>query len=163
MSIDRARREAGVTLIELIVFIVVVSVGLAGVLSVFNLTVARSADPLLVKQALAAADAMLEEILLKDFCDPDLTPPACTPSVEGTRSAYDNVDDYNGYSSTGVFSPVDLATPILAGYNVSVAVAQPPAALLGVPAADVRRIVVTVSYGADAVAVTGYRFNVDAP
>lgn len=62
--------QRGMTLIELVVFIVVVSVGLAGVLSVFNVVVKGSADPLVTKQALAVADSLLEEILLKDFCDP---------------------------------------------------------------------------------------------
>lgn len=62
--------QRGVTLIELIVFIIVVSVGLAGVLSVLNLVTRTSADPLVTKQAMAVADAMMEEILLKDFCDP---------------------------------------------------------------------------------------------
>lgn len=82
MCIDRRRGQAGLTLIELIVFIVVVSLGLAGVLSVLNITVLKSADPLVSKQALAVADALLEEIMLKDYCDPT---PAI--SVSGNLSA----------------------------------------------------------------------------
>lgn len=79
MSISLSSRQRGMTLIELIVFIVVVSVGLAGVLSVFNIAVRSSADPLITKQALAVADSLLEEILLKDFCDP-------TPAVASTAN-----------------------------------------------------------------------------
>ncbi|MCE9569660.1 MAG: type II secretion system GspH family protein, partial [Rhodocyclales bacterium] len=42
-------RQHGLTLIELIVFIVIVSVALAGVLSVLNLTARSSADPMIRK------------------------------------------------------------------------------------------------------------------
>jgi MSHA pilin protein MshD len=156
MSVRPTIRQSGLTLIELIVFIIVVSVGLAGVLSVLNLTVARSADPLLYKQALAAADAMLEEILLKDFADPG-------GPAEAGRATWDNVDDYNGYASTGVFSPADIATPVLSGYNVAVQVAQPAAAILGVAPSDIRRVTVSVSFSGGGVSLTGYRFNYDAP
>lgn len=95
MCIKRGAQQRGMTLIELIVFIVVVSVGLAGVLSVFSVTVRNSADPLVVKQALAVADSLLEEILLKDFCDPDstlevsATTTAGSPSVTGIAPALD--------------------------------------------------------------------------
>lgn len=156
MSVRPSCHQSGVTLIELIVFIIVVSVALAGVLSVLNLTVARSADPVLFKQALAAADAMMEEILLKDFADPG-------GPAEAGRATWDNVDDYNGYSSAGVFSPADLATPVLTDYNVAVQVVQPPAAILGVAQSDVRRVTVTVNFSGGTVALTGYRFNYDAP
>lgn len=95
MCIKRGAQQRGMTLIELIVFIVVVSVGLAGVLTVFSVTVRNSADPLVVKQALAVADSLLEEILLKDFCDPDSTlevsasTTAGSPSVTGIAPALD--------------------------------------------------------------------------
>lgn len=96
MCIKRGPGEQrGMTLIELIVFIVVISLGLAGVLSVFSVTARSSADPLLAKQALAVADSMLEEILLKDFCDPDstlevsATTTAGSPSVTGIAPTLD--------------------------------------------------------------------------
>mgnify|MGYP000892646457 CR=1 FL=1 len=71
MANDR-RRQRGLTIIELIVFIVVVSVGIAGIMSVFNLTVRHSADPLVRKQAIAIAEALMEEVALQPFtyCDP---------------------------------------------------------------------------------------------
>ena len=49
----RAIRQAGLTLVELIVFIVIVSVGLAGILVTYDTVVRHSADPLVRKQALA--------------------------------------------------------------------------------------------------------------
>lgn len=153
MSIKGVRRvQHGMSLIELIVFIVVISAGLAGVLAVIDRTVAHSADPLRNKQALAIADAMMEEILLKDFSDPG-------GPVEVNRQDWDNVDDYNGYGPVLFAAPNDLATPLIPDYQVAVAVTTPGADLHGVPAAAIRQIRVTVSYGTDSVVLTGYRFN----
>ena len=66
-------RQRGVSLVELIMFIVIVSVALAGILLVMNVTTRGSADPLIHKQSLAIAESILEEIELMPFtfCDPD--------------------------------------------------------------------------------------------
>lgn len=66
------RRQAGVTFVELIMFIIIVSVAVTGVLLVMNFTSSRSADPMTRKQALAIAESLLEEIELQPFtfCDP---------------------------------------------------------------------------------------------
>jgi len=74
MSTRRAfAYQQGVSLIELITFIVIISVALAGILLVMSVTTRNSADPLIHKQALAIAEAMLEEVELMPFtyCDPD--------------------------------------------------------------------------------------------
>jgi MSHA pilin protein MshD len=73
MCISRHRRQHGITLIELIMFIVIVSVALVGVLSVLNVTTRSSADPMIRKQMLAIAEAVLEEVQSQPFtyCDPD--------------------------------------------------------------------------------------------
>jgi MSHA pilin protein MshD len=67
------RRQNGLTLIELVMFIVIVGVALAGILMVMNITIRHSADPMIRKQALAIAESLLEEIELQPFtyCDPD--------------------------------------------------------------------------------------------
>ena len=73
MSISQHRRsERGVTLIELVLFIVIVGLASAAILGVMSLTTKHSADPQLRKQALAIAEGMLEEIQLArfTFCDP---------------------------------------------------------------------------------------------
>ncbi|MDP2239596.1 MAG: type II secretion system protein [Burkholderiales bacterium] len=60
-------------MIELVVFIVVVSAAVAGVLGALNMATRASADPMIQKQALAIAEAVLEEVQLMPFtyCDPD--------------------------------------------------------------------------------------------
>jgi MSHA pilin protein MshD len=151
------RRLRGFTLVELIIFIVVVSAGLAGILSVMNTVVKSSADPMVRKQAAALADSILEEILLKPYCDPDTadtstTPPTCgANTVEADRRTYDDVDDYNGKTNADF---TDLPAE-LAAYVIEIAVSD-GSATLGVPA---KKVTVTVSHGAEAVSMTGYRAN----
>jgi MSHA pilin protein MshD len=163
MSRGSTSAGKGFTLIELVMSMVVISAGVAGVLSIMSLSVAESADPMLRTQAQAVARAYLEEILLRDFSDPD--------GVEAgeNRATYDDVDDYHGLAANGCLS-VSAACPLLgdcvcdqygvpvaslAGYDVSVSVS--PSALNGAAAfrADVT---VTHDRVADAtVMMTGYR------
>lgn len=157
--------QRGFTLIELIIFIVVVSAGLAGILSVMNTTVKSSADPMVRKQSMAIAESMLEEILLKDYCDPDTvntatTPPTCgVLTVEASRNLYDDVRDYAGYStSAGMVAPDAAATPLagLAAYNLSPPVTVTATTLHGVAALQVT---VSVTSGQGTISLTGYRAN----
>lgn len=75
--------QHGLTLIELLMFIVIVAIGVAGILTVMNYTSGRSADPMIRKQEMAIAESLLEEIELKPFtfCDPD------DPQAETATSA----------------------------------------------------------------------------
>ena len=72
-NFPEAARQKGITLIELIVFMVIVGVAMTGIISSINFNVRHSADPVVKKQALAIAEALLEEIELMPFtiCDPD--------------------------------------------------------------------------------------------
>lgn len=143
MSMSR-RKPRGFTLIEVIIFIVVVGAGLAGILAVSNNTVKASADPMVRKQVMALADSILEEILQKEYEDPDGLPNV----VESGRDTYDDVDDYNGKTQT-IFAdwPATLST-----YTVSITVA--PTTLGSINA---KQVTVTVTGGAHAIAMTGYR------
>lgn len=69
----RSNRERGVTLIELIVSIVVIAIAASAVLGVLARSVGRSADAMVMSQAVSIAEAYLEEITLKPFVDPDGT------------------------------------------------------------------------------------------
>lgn len=139
----------GFSLPELIIFIAILGVGLAGILGVMNYTTRASASPLAQKQALAIAEAYLEEVLAMPFtyCDPDDVNAATAQSTAATNPAdptrcasvleamgqegetrgssttpYDNVNDYSSLAA-GVPANVD-GTPIggLGAYNVAVAV-----------------------------------------
>jgi len=81
MSIETERsRSRGVTLLELIVFIVIVSTAVVGILTALDVSNRSSADPMIQKQALAIAEALLEEVQLQPFtyCDPEDLPQATT-------------------------------------------------------------------------------------
>jgi MSHA pilin protein MshD len=179
------RLERGVTLVELIVFIVIVSTAVAGVLLTLNIANRSSADPMIQKQALAAAEALLEEVQLQPFtyCDPDDTLAATANSAAGctggaggandenklplgpeageTRTSattpFDNVSDYNGFSvGPGITDMNGVAITGLEAYTATVAVANQ--ALGAVPASDSLLITVTVTGPANTTVVLhGYR------
>ncbi|MBL8317986.1 MAG: prepilin-type N-terminal cleavage/methylation domain-containing protein, partial [Burkholderiaceae bacterium] len=54
----------GVSLVELMIAIVVIGAGLAGVLTAYGTATRASADPVRRQQMLALAEEMMEEILL---------------------------------------------------------------------------------------------------
>ncbi len=150
------QRVRGFSLLELIFFIVIVSVGLAGILSVSTQVIKSSADPLERKQALSIAQSLLEEILLKDYVKP-ADSSVLGFAAGGARAQYDCVMDYNGYTTTSGI--VDLTGNAVAGldhYNVSPAVAV-TATTLAASAVPLYKIVVSVTGAQGVVSLTGYR------
>jgi len=144
-------RQQGFTLIEVIIFIVVVSAGLVGILAVSNTVVKSSADPMVRKQAVAIAESLLEEIVLKEYANP-------AGGYSGTdRAQFDDVDDYAGYATTGIKDVSGSAVAGLERYNVAVAVAA-TADLTGVAAKKIT-VSVTVTGSSEAISLTGYRSN----
>jgi len=177
---NRRYSQRGLTLVELVMFIVIVSVALAGVLTVLNVTTKSSADPMIRKQMLAIAEALLEEVQVKAFtwCDLDdanastttsaggcaTTAEAMGPEAGETRSSpttpFDNVNDYDGSSLASPISDVTATSTAPAGYSATIAVAND--ASFGVaagflPSTEVLRITVTVSHGSDTLVIEGYR------
>lgn len=153
------RRYSGFSLVEALLFIVIVSVALAGVLSVMNFTTLHSADPLIRKQAIVVAESLLEEIMQHNFSNP--IGGFGGVASQANRPLFDDIGDYNGFATTGIF-PIDSATPIpaLARYNAAVRVADTALGPAGaqIPAASVKLITVTIT-GPDNVPImlSGYR------
>ena len=123
MNAPHSIKQRGVSLVELIMFIVIVSVALAGILLVLNVTTKGSADPLVHKQAIAAAESLLEEIQLQDFSAESGVEHA-NVTQENRASEYHIVSDYNNFATSGIFSLADAASEsaVLPNYNASVAV-----------------------------------------
>lgn len=143
------RHEWGATLVELVVSIVVISVGLAGVLVVMDRATRSSADPMIQYQAIAIAEAYLEEALLKEFNDPD--------GLGGeTRATFDDVNDYNGLVNNGARDQSDQPIVGLEQYTVTMTVTAE--AFNAIPAASARRVQVSVTppFGG-AVVMSAYR------
>lgn len=170
----------GFTLIELVLFIAIIGIAVAGVLLAYDYAVRDSADPVVKKQALAIAQSLLEEIQQMPFtyCDPDdpavstatsaagcATPEAMGPEAGESRynasTPFDNVNDYSGYNTATEIPPgiKDITGTSIAGlgiYNAAVTVTQ--VALGGIAAADSLRITVTVTAPARVtVSIDGYR------
>ena len=145
------RRARGMTLIELVIAILVLGVGLAGVLLAFSTVTRASSDPVVHKQMLAVAEAMLEEIQLKPYAAA-----VHTPAGGCARHTWNDLLDYHGYTTVHQVCTID-GTPIsaLSGYSVSVSVTA--ATLGGVSAAQ--RIDVTVRRGSDQITLTGWRLD----
>lgn len=158
MSIPERRTAGGFSLVEVIIAIVVLSTATIGVLLVYTNTARGSADALVNKQALAVAEAMLEEVQLTAFSNP--SGGFSGAATQANRQNFDDVSDYNGFATTGVFT-IDGVAAItgLTGYNVSVTVAG--TAFSGIGAADSKLITVTVTNPAAGVTVNlaGYRIN----
>lgn len=169
------RNHYGFSLVEMVVFIVIVTTAIAGVIGALAFMSGHSADPLARKQAIAIAESLMQEIqqMPFTFCDPD-DPNASTanatsdcttsqanlggpsPAGEsryGATNPFDNVADYGGFTMpgggcTGICRIGD-ATAIagLNAYSAAVAITQAggAGAFAGLPADAVLKIVVTVN------------------
>lgn len=174
MSIRRVTQR-GITLIEQIVFIVVVSVGVVALVSALNPMIKASADPMRTKQMVAIAEGLLNEILHQPFtwCDPedsaastaqsyaDCSVPQNTggPGAGESRATgtFDNVDDYGGYSMSNVSDAA--GNNAMTGYAASVAIARAGTALGLSDNSAALSVTVTVTRGSESFALTGYRFR----
>jgi MSHA pilin protein MshD len=128
-----------VTLIELVISIVIIAIAASAVLGVLSSSIGRSADAMVMSQAVSIAEAYLEEVTLKPFDDPD------GADGETGRTNFDDVNDYDGLVDAGARDQFDNPIAALSQYTVAVTVAS-SGALPGVPPAAAERVDVRVSY-----------------
>ena len=150
--------QLGISLIELIMFIVIISFAISGILLVMNNVTGHSADALVRKQALAIAESLLEEIELQS-----ISGVACvgTLGVNAARTNASTVCDYNGYSTAGGTRDFSTNAQVvgLNNYNVNPPVAVTPtvAAWGGIAAGSAVVITVSVTGPGGQIDMTGYR------
>ncbi len=147
-----SKQQAGFTLVELIISMVIISIALGGTLMTVNNAIFFSADPLVSQQSLAIGESYLEEILKKKFPK--------TPCPGGQRKNFRNICSYDGISQ----APTDQnGDPIaeLSAYTVSVSVDTSGAILNDLNSSnEVARVDVTVSHpGLASMTFSGYRTN----
>lgn len=187
MTVRRGQR--GLTLVELVLSIVIISVTGVALIAAVSTVAGRSADPMIRTQALAIAGAYLEEASLLPLCDPAYDPDGnatttcrneCTTrpcaggcggsafAAEGGRAAFDDVCDYDGLSDTGARDRQGNALGGLSGYRVDVSVLDGAGISLGSPALSaangrVVRIEVEVTHPAieEPLRLVAYRANLE--
>lgn len=137
--------QKGVTLIELVISMLVISIALVGVLSAINLTASHSADPIVRHQAIAIAESYMDEILLQNY----------SGASASTRANFNNVDNYNGLVDHGAHDQSGNAIPSLSLFTITVTVG--PATVLA-NSVNAKQITVSVSGpGVTNLTLVGYR------
>lgn len=124
-------RQTGVTLVELVISIIILSIAMVALMNSFSVSMLNSADPLWRNKTLKLSQLYLDEILAKNYDHNTpvggmsyVVSPDCSslgPDGSESRATYNDVDDYNGLSGT----PVSLIAPLdssYANYQVSVEV-----------------------------------------
>lgn len=161
----------GFTLIEMLIAIVIIGIGLAGVLMAINGTVRPSTDPLVRKQMLAIAEEMIEEVLLKPFSVSGSAPvnkaTACGTTSPPSRTDFDDISDYNNYQTTGICDVEGSAITGLESYDVAVAVATADeknnlgttTSVGAIEYSDSKQITVTVTRGNNRLVLSSWRTN----
>jgi MSHA pilin protein MshD len=132
-------RQAGLTLVELIMFMVIVGIAVASVVQVLALSARYSPDPMRSKQALAIAEGLMEEVRLArfTFCDgndplvddPNTDSPARCGTPEGVgiepgnARPFDNVNDYVvAFNQEQTYTTDAAGNPFPAGYAATVSI-----------------------------------------
>ncbi|WP_166668735.1 type IV pilus modification PilV family protein [Thiohalophilus thiocyanatoxydans] len=131
------RDEAGFTLVEMVVFIVVLAVGLSGVVLVINRTLLDAPEALVNTRAMEISQLYLDEILAKKY--DENTPQGGSPPCDGadgdpctdagnfgpdgpseSRSRYDDVDDYHAPAFEAVTDANGDPLPNYSDYEVRI-------------------------------------------
>lgn len=161
----------GVTLIELIVSMVIITVAVSGVMALFVGTTSSSADPMIRAQQLAIAQSYMDEIMMQPYSNDGAT---------SGRENYNEVDDYNAITAGGSDSAcsalscgirnqfadiidMDSNGDDLAGYAVEVNVAVCTNALCASELTNIgaKKITITVTHAGlgTAIPIIAYRTN----
>jgi len=144
--------QHGTTLVEVILFILIVSIAVTAVVNALSVAVRSSSDPLIQRQTLAIAESLIQEIdnqpyRQKDPYNPAGPDDAIGPEAGETRAGsplpFDNPNDYSGYSETGIVAPDGTSIAGLGSYSASVVATQQ--AMGNVPSSDGLLVVITAT------------------
>lgn len=134
-------RQHGLTLIELIISITIVSISLTAIMSVFSTNAVRGATPMINEQALSIASAYMEEIMLQAYQDPVTSTGTCEEG-SSNRALFDDVDDYDCINDTsGAIDQNGNSITGLEAYNIAVSITADT-----LNGATTKRIDVTVTH-----------------
>jgi MSHA pilin protein MshD len=134
------RREAGFTLIELVMALVVVGVAITGVMLAFQTVVRKSSDPVIVQQLISVAETITEEAALLPY----VPQTNVTTSSGCARDGFNDVSDFHNYATSSICAADGTVLTSLSGYSVSVQVTS-----ITVSGVAMKLITVVSSKGAD--------------
>lgn len=143
--------ERGMTLMDVALAVLVLGLALPPVTSLFRGVAKQSVDDTYQTEAVILADALMEEIASKAYEDPDLGA-GSFGREELLRGDFDDVDDYDGLTSTQVKRMDGSALSLYAGLSFGIVIENVTNWSPGVERAspdgstDYKRIQVTVSW-----------------
>ena len=113
------KNQSGVSLIELIVFIVVVSIALLALVGVYRQATINNPDPIIRMRALEAAQSLLDEIISLKYDEQTPTGgvPACTTCDNNPDLNMDDVDDYH-YFLDEPYPNYELSVSVTTANNI---------------------------------------------
>lgn len=141
-------KQRGVTLVELIISIVIISIASVALLQSLGTQTIRNVDPMIQSQAQRLAQRYLEEVMSKSFFDPSADPKltnglsqaAVKASVEdvtartaapAANNTFDNIYEYEGFSQPSAITgysvdiTIDISTGLALGTLVNAAATCP--------------------------------------
>lgn len=167
------QNQSGFNLVELTIFIVVTSIAMVGVLSVFQNAGSKTAQSFEQKRALEAAQMILEEVTLMPFgyCEPTdprsamaLSEADCDivqgfgPNLGQTRGGanpFNHIKDYHGYTQQGITDINGNSIVGLGSWSLKIEVEN--VTVGNVPNTEVLRIRVSVENGSGVNSMYGYK------
>jgi MSHA pilin protein MshD len=141
-------RQSGFSLIEIVIFIVIVGVAVSAITLQFSQNVKESAQPILRHKAVAIAHSYFDRMQRVAWQDPE-------GDALGTETLIANYDDITDFSQiTG-----DSTTH--SGYTIDIDVSNPAADWETIPLADVKEVTLDVAINAtgETLTFTLYRVN----
>ena len=153
-------RQQGMTLVELVIAIVVVSIAVTSVMGAMATIGGRSADPIVLMQAQAIAESYMDEITAKAYTFPDANP-TCIKPITKTRATFTLVCDYQGLNDAVPYNSNGDNIAELGAYTVAVAITKVPNTVEIIPVTDpildAVKIAVTVTSPKGPYTLVGYR------
>ncbi len=151
--------QSGITLVETLVSIVILSIAFVSVVSLLTGSVTNSATPMLREQAVSLAESYLETVLLHPYIDPnEADTGTCEEGDDTFRAVYDDVNDFDCIlDNDGARDQLGLVIAGLAGYNVDVETQT--TTLNGATAQQIDVVVTHDGLTSLTVSLTGYRVD----
>lgn len=151
------KKAKGVTLVELVIAIAIISVSLFSILSIFKLSVTNSSDPMVKKQSVLIAEGLMEEVLSKSFSKP--TGGFSGAITTANRGMFDTVTDYNGLTINGISNILGSSVSGLGNYSASISVVAQGFGTIN--SANSYLVTINVTGQGSTFTLKSYRFNTD--